>query len=93
MVRPAGRHHPSDNISGELSSPHHKPGHRPQTRQHGAIYLRPFASVTDDFGNSFPRGEWMPINSQDWQVLKECFSSKLFSTVATEFVTGLAHGK
>lgn len=47
-----------------------KPGFRPQTAAHGAIYLGPLARVTDDFGNVFPRGERVPVNVHDWLALQ-----------------------
>jgi hypothetical protein len=46
-----------------------KPGHRPSRTTHQAIYLGPLAQVTDDFGNVFPRGEHVPLNIHDWQIL------------------------
>jgi hypothetical protein len=47
-----------------------KPGHRPKKNSHTAIYLGPFAEVTDDFGNRFRRGEPVLLNIHDWQALK-----------------------
>jgi catechol 2,3-dioxygenase-like lactoylglutathione lyase family enzyme len=47
-----------------------KPGHRPRAATHAAIYLGPLTQVTDDFGNTFPRGERVPLNVHDWQALK-----------------------
>jgi hypothetical protein len=46
-----------------------KPGHRPKTTNHAAIYLGPLAQVTDDFGNVFRRGELKSLNVHDWQLL------------------------
>ncbi len=47
-----------------------KPGFRPAKLSHGAIYLGPFASITDDFGNVYRRGEATAINIHDWQLIK-----------------------
>lgn len=47
-----------------------KPGHRPAATGHIAIHLGPMASVTDDFGNVFPRGVRVGLNIHDWQALK-----------------------
>ena len=47
-----------------------KPGHRPRTAAHIAIYLGPLAQITDDFGNVFPRGQRVVVNVHDWQALQ-----------------------
>ncbi len=47
-----------------------KPGHRPKTLSHGAVYLGPLALVADDFGNTFARGERVALNVHDWLALK-----------------------
>ncbi len=46
-----------------------KPGHRPGTTTHQAVYLGPMGQVTDDFGNVFRRGVPTPLNVHDWQLL------------------------
>lgn len=46
-----------------------KPGYRPKTATHYAVYLGPLASVTDDFGNVLPRGAFTLLNVHDWQAL------------------------
>jgi catechol 2,3-dioxygenase-like lactoylglutathione lyase family enzyme len=46
-----------------------KPGHRPKTATHHAVYLGPMRQVTDDFGNVFTRGVVTSLNVHDWQVL------------------------
>jgi catechol 2,3-dioxygenase-like lactoylglutathione lyase family enzyme len=56
-----------------------KPGHRPRTAAHQAIYLGPLAQVADDFGNIFPRGERVSLNIHDWQLLSR-------SAVADQFL-------
>ncbi len=56
----------------------HKPGYRPRKFTHEAVYLGPFAHVTDDFGNVFRRGERVSLNIHDWQVLSK-------SVVAAQF--------
>jgi len=48
-----------------------KPGHRPRTATHNAIYRGPLAQVTDDYGNVFRRGELTPLNIHDWQMLSK----------------------
>ncbi|HZE95494.1 MAG TPA: ArsI/CadI family heavy metal resistance metalloenzyme [Planctomycetota bacterium] len=47
-----------------------KPGHRPKTAAHIAVYQGPLAQVRDDYGNVYPRGERVTINIHDWQALK-----------------------
>jgi len=61
-----------------------KPGHRPQAKNHSAIFLGPAASITDDFGNSFPRGARVPINIHDWQALKSSADLAQFLLLAPE---------
>jgi catechol 2,3-dioxygenase-like lactoylglutathione lyase family enzyme len=56
-----------------------KPGYRPKTAAHVAIYLGPLAQVTDDYGNVYPRGERIGVNIHDWQALKN-------SSVASQFL-------
>jgi catechol 2,3-dioxygenase-like lactoylglutathione lyase family enzyme len=51
-----------------------KPGHRPRTAAHQAVYLGPMAQVTDDFGNLFRRGVPTPLNIHDWQMLSKSAS-------------------
>jgi len=46
-----------------------KPGHRPRSATHGAIYLGPLAQVVDDYGTTFKRGERVALNIHDWQQL------------------------
>jgi catechol 2,3-dioxygenase-like lactoylglutathione lyase family enzyme len=46
-----------------------KPGHRPATKTHHAIYLGPLGQVTDDYGNVFRKGVPTPLNVHDWQTL------------------------
>lgn len=46
-------------------------GHRSQNKIHCAIYLGPFASVTDDSGNTFGRGITVRLNIHDWQALSK----------------------
>jgi hypothetical protein len=46
-----------------------KPGHRPRTATHHAVYLGPMEQVTDDFGNVFRRGAPTALNVHDWQTL------------------------
>jgi hypothetical protein len=48
-----------------------KPGHRPVSPTHSAVYLGPLAVVTDDFGNVFYRGEVVALNIHDWQALSK----------------------
>jgi catechol 2,3-dioxygenase-like lactoylglutathione lyase family enzyme len=48
-----------------------KPGHRPGTTTHYAVYLGPMQQVTDDFGNVFRRGVPTALNVHDWQVLSK----------------------
>jgi catechol 2,3-dioxygenase-like lactoylglutathione lyase family enzyme len=55
-----------------------KPGHRPKTPTHSAIYLGPLAEVTDDFGNTFRRGELTALNIHDWQTLSKSAHAEEF---------------
>jgi catechol 2,3-dioxygenase-like lactoylglutathione lyase family enzyme len=55
-----------------------KPGHRPKTMTHHAVYLGPMGQVTDDFGNVFVRGVPTPLNVHDWQVLSKGAASGSF---------------
>ena len=48
-----------------------RPGHRPQQKTHYAIYRGPLAAVTDDYGNTFRRGELTAVNIHDWQMLSK----------------------
>ena len=55
-----------------------KPGYRPGTATHQAVYLGPMAQVTDDFGNVFRRGVATPLNIHDWQMLSKSAASGAF---------------
>ena len=55
-----------------------KPGHRPKAATHQAVYLGPLAQVTDDFGNTFRRGEPTALNVHDWQVLSKSAAASSF---------------
>ena len=55
-----------------------KPGHRPRTATHQAVYLGPMGQVTDDFGNVFRRGVATPLNVHDWQMLSKSAASGAF---------------
>jgi catechol 2,3-dioxygenase-like lactoylglutathione lyase family enzyme len=55
-----------------------KPGHRPGTATHHAVYLGPMRQVTDDFGNVFCRGVSTPLNIHDWQMLSKSATSAAF---------------
>ena len=55
-----------------------KPGYRPKKLTHHAVYLGPLANVTDDFGNSFPRGERVALNIHDWQLLSKSLVADQF---------------
>ena len=55
-----------------------KPGHRPQAKTHGAIYLGPLTSVNDDFGNTFARGNTVSLNIHDWQALSKSAAAAQF---------------
>ena len=48
-----------------------KPGHRGGAATRRAIYLGPFAEVTDDAGNSYPRGEPVVVNTHDWCLIQK----------------------
>ena len=62
----------------ELRIAARKPGHRPGTATHHAVYLGPMAQITDDFGNVFRRGVSMPLNVHDWQMLSRSAASGAF---------------
>jgi catechol 2,3-dioxygenase-like lactoylglutathione lyase family enzyme len=62
----------------EVSISARKPGHRPLTARHQAIYLGPMQQVTDDFGNLFRRGVPTPLNVHDWQMLAKGPASSAF---------------
>ena len=53
----------------ELRAAGRKPGYRPKTAAHHAVYLGPMDQAVDDFGNVFRRGVPTPLNIHDWQVL------------------------
>ncbi len=55
-----------------------KPGHRPKAATHQAVYLGPLAQVSDDFGNTFRRGEPTSLNVHDWQVLSKSAAASSF---------------
>ncbi len=55
----------------EMTVAGRKPGFRPKDAKHQAVFLGPQASVTDDFGNVFRRGEFTPLNVHDWQLLSQ----------------------
>ena len=55
-----------------------KPGHRPKQKTHYAIYRGPLAVVTDDYGNTFRRGELTPLNIHDWQMLSKSAAGASF---------------
>ncbi len=55
-----------------------KPGHRPTSATHQAVYRGPLGQVTDDFGNVFRRGEPTAINVHDWQVLSKSAAAESF---------------
>jgi catechol 2,3-dioxygenase-like lactoylglutathione lyase family enzyme len=63
-----------------------KSGHRPKAATHQAVYLGPLAQVTDDFGNTFRRGEPTTINVHDWQVLSKSAASSSFLFLKPEKV-------
>jgi catechol 2,3-dioxygenase-like lactoylglutathione lyase family enzyme len=63
-----------------------KPGHRSRAATHRAVYLGPLAEVTDDFGNTFRRGEPTPLNVHDWQVLSKSAASSSFLFLEPEKV-------
>lgn len=68
----------------ELALTGFKPGYRPKTAAHQAIYLGPLAQVTDDFGNVFVRGEPTRLNVHDWQVLERGPAAGEFLLLAPE---------
>src|SRR5262249_28808833 len=55
-----------------------KPGYRPATAAHRAVYLGPLSQVVDDFGNVFRRGVVTALNVHDWQALSTSASSGAF---------------
>lgn len=61
-----------------------KPGYRPKTAAHVAIYLGPLSQVGDDYGNVYPRGERVRINVHDWQALKNGSASSHFLLLTPE---------
>jgi catechol 2,3-dioxygenase-like lactoylglutathione lyase family enzyme len=62
----------------ELRIAARKPGHRPGTATHQAVYLGPMRQVTDDFGNVFRRGVPEALNVHDWQMLSRSVASSTF---------------
>jgi catechol 2,3-dioxygenase-like lactoylglutathione lyase family enzyme len=62
----------------ELQVVARKPGHRPRTATHQAVYLGPMGQVTDDFGNVFRRGVPTLLNVHDWQMLSKSAASGAF---------------
>jgi catechol 2,3-dioxygenase-like lactoylglutathione lyase family enzyme len=62
----------------ELQVVARKPGHRPGTATHQAVYLGPMGQVTDDFGNVFRRGVPTLLNVHDWQMLSKSAASDAF---------------
>jgi catechol 2,3-dioxygenase-like lactoylglutathione lyase family enzyme len=55
-----------------------KPGHRPRSATHQAIYLGPLAQVTDDLGNVFRRGERVSLNIHDWILISQGAAANQF---------------
>lgn len=51
---------------------------RSQNKIHCAIYLGPFASITDDSGNTFGRGITVRLNIHDWQALSKSSGAAQF---------------
>jgi len=68
----------------ELAVVAKKPGFRPKTATHQAVYLGPLASVTDDFSNVFRRGEFTSVNVHDWQALADGPSANQFLLLKPE---------
>ena len=68
----------------ELRVAARKPGHRPKTLTHQAVYLGPMEQMVDDFGNVFRRGVPTPINVHDWQVLSKGAASGMFLFLKAE---------
>ena len=68
----------------ELRVAARKPGHRPKTLTHQAVYLGPMEQVVDDFGNVFRRGVPTPVNVHDWQVLSKGAASGTFLFLKAE---------
>jgi catechol 2,3-dioxygenase-like lactoylglutathione lyase family enzyme len=70
----------------ELRVSARKPGYRPSTAAHRAVYLGPMAQVSDDFGNTFLRGVPTTMNVHDWQVLSKGAASGSFLLLKPEAV-------
>jgi hypothetical protein len=68
----------------ELRIAARKPGHRPGTATHAAVYLGPMRQVTDDFGNVFRRGVPAALNVHDWQMLSKSVASGTFLLLKPE---------
>jgi catechol 2,3-dioxygenase-like lactoylglutathione lyase family enzyme len=64
-----------------------KPGYRPSTAGHRAVYLGPLSQVVDDFGNVFRRGVVTPLNVHDWQALSNSTISSAFKLLEPESST------
>jgi len=62
----------------ELRIAARKPGYRPKTATHHAVYLGPMGQILDDFGNVFRRGVPTPLNVHDWQMLSKGPASSAF---------------
>ena len=62
----------------ELRITARKPGYRPRTQLHQAVYLGPMREVVDDFGTVLRRGVPTPMNIHDWQVLAKSAASGSF---------------
>lgn len=60
-----------------------KPGFRSSKQDQTIVYTGPQAAVEDDFGNRYPKGRPIEVNTHDWQALK--------ATSAGQFT--LLHGK
>jgi G3E family GTPase/catechol 2,3-dioxygenase-like lactoylglutathione lyase family enzyme len=48
-----------------------KPGFRSYKTDQSVVYLGPFASVDDDFGNTYLKGAPHQVNKHDWQALQK----------------------
>jgi catechol 2,3-dioxygenase-like lactoylglutathione lyase family enzyme len=55
-----------------------KPGYRPATAKHQAVYLGPLEQVADDLGNVFRRGVPTRLNIHDWQMLSKSSAAGSF---------------
>ena len=55
-----------------------KPGYRPATAMHQAVYLGPLVQVVDDLGNVFRRGVPTRLNVHDWQMLSKSSAAGSF---------------